>query len=92
MKKVLTADRKKSLPPTEKTPYRMMAKSSYRAQGREQFVPAATVVSAFGYKAYNPLEEAARKYCGSVQVVGCAVKAGNALTAIREGYEAALAL
>ena len=62
------------------------------AEGREQFVPAATVVSAFGYKAYNPLEEAARKYCGSVQVVGCAVKAGNALTAIREGYEAALAL
>ena len=53
---------------------------------------AATVVSAFGYKAYNPLEEAARKYCDNVKVVGCAVKAGNALVAVREGYEAALAL
>ena len=55
-------------------------------------VPAATVVSAFGYKAYNPLEEAAKKYCNNVKVVGCAVKAGNALVAVREGYEAALAL
>ena len=62
------------------------------ADGETHSVPAATVVSAFGYKAYNPLEEAARKYCDNVQVVGCAVKAGNALTAIREGYEAALAL
>ena len=62
------------------------------AEGSEHFVPAATVVSAFGYKAYNPLEEAARKHCDNVQVVGCAVKAGNALTAVREGYEAALAL
>lgn len=62
------------------------------AEGNEQFLPAATVVSAFGYKAYNPLEEAAKKVCDNVQVVGCAVKAGNALTAIREGYEAALAL
>ncbi len=34
----------------------------------------------------------AKKHCGNVQVVGCAVKAGNALVAIREGYEAALAL
>lgn len=62
------------------------------AEGNEQFLPAATVISAFGYKAYNPLEEAAKKYCDNVQVVGCAVKAGNALTAIREGYDAALAL
>jgi pyruvate/2-oxoglutarate dehydrogenase complex dihydrolipoamide dehydrogenase (E3) component len=62
------------------------------AQGQEQFIPAATVISAFGYKAYNPLEETAKKYCDNVKVVGCAVKAGNALTAVREGYEAALAL
>ena len=62
------------------------------SEGNLHSVPAATVVSAFGYKAYNPLEEAARKYCSNVQVVGCAVKAGNALVAIREGYEAALAL
>ena len=60
--------------------------------GNVETIPAATVVSAFGYKAYNPLEEIARKYCENVKVVGCAVKAGNALTAIKEGYEAALAL
>ena len=62
------------------------------ADGSVETIPAKTVVSAFGYRAYNPLEEAAKKHCGNVQVVGCAVKAGNALTAIREGYEAALAL
>ena len=58
--------------------------------GGSHIIPAATVISAFGYKAYNPLEEAARKYCDNVQVVGCAVKAGNALVAVREGYNAAL--
>ena len=62
------------------------------AYGNLKSAPAATVVSAFGYKAYNPLEETVRKYCDNVKVVGCAVKAGNALTAVREGYEAALAL
>ena len=51
------------------------------AQGIEHKLPAATVVSAFGYKAYNPLEEIARKHCDNVQVVGCAVKAGNAVVA-----------
>lgn len=60
------------------------------AEGAEHMLPAATVISAFGYKAYNPLEEAARKYCDNVQVVGCAVKAGNALVASREGYDAGL--
>lgn len=62
------------------------------ANGEIREVPAATVVSAFGYKAYNPLEDIARKCCGNVTVVGGAVKAGNAMTAVREGYEAALAL
>ena len=62
------------------------------SEGNTHSLPAATVVSAFGYKAYNPLEEAVRKTCGEVYVVGCAVKAGNALIAIKEGYEAALAL
>ena len=66
---------------------------SFRDQdGNVETIPAKTVVSAFGYKAYNPLEEIAKKYCDHVNVIGCAVKAGNALTAIREGYEAALAL
>ena len=62
------------------------------ASGSEVTVPAATVVSAFGYKAFNPLEEAARARCDDVQVVGCAVKAGNALVATREGYAAGLAV
>lgn len=56
------------------------------ADGNEASVPAATVVSAFGYRAYNPLEEVAKSVCADVRVVGSAVKAGNALTAIREGY------
>lgn len=51
-------------------------------------IPAETVISAFGHKAYNPLEEAARKVCDEVYVVGCAVKAGNAVTAMREDCEA----
>ena len=62
------------------------------AEGVEHTLPAATVISAFGYKAYNPLEEAARRHCANVQVVGCAVQAGNALVASREGYEAGLAV
>ncbi|MBE6111140.1 MAG: NADH:flavin oxidoreductase [Erysipelotrichaceae bacterium] len=60
--------------------------------GNKVSVPAATVVSAFGYKAYNPLEEAAKKHCAEVYTIGGAIKAGNALTAVREGYEAALKL
>ena len=55
-------------------------------------LPAETVVSAFGYRAYNPLEEAAKKTCADVKVVGSAVKAGNALTAVREAYDAAMSL
>ena len=62
------------------------------SSGQQRTAPAATVVSAFGYKSYNPLEESARKYCANVAVIGGAVKAGNALTAAKEGYEAALAL
>ena len=62
------------------------------AEGAEHTLPAATVISAFGYRAYNPLEDAARKRCDNVQVVGCAIKAGNALVASREGYEAGLAI
>ena len=36
------------------------------AQGNTVTVPAATVVSAFGYKAYNPLQETAEKLCKEV--------------------------
>ena len=62
------------------------------SNGDEHIIPAATVVSAFGYKAYNPLEDTAKKHCKNVQVIGSAIEAGNALVAVREGYEAALAL
>ena len=62
------------------------------ANGVEQMVPAAQVVAGFGYRSYNPIEEAARKYCDDVQVIGGAVKAGNAIAATREGYEAGLAV
>jgi pyruvate/2-oxoglutarate dehydrogenase complex dihydrolipoamide dehydrogenase (E3) component len=58
----------------------------------EHKLPAGQVVSGFGYRAYNPLEEAARKVCDNVQVVGSAIKAGNALTAGKEAYAAALAI
>ena len=61
-------------------------------EGKIHTIPAATVVSAFGYRAYNPLEETAKAACKEVHVVGSAVKAGNALVAIREGYLAGMAL
>lgn len=60
--------------------------------GSIQTVIASSVVSAFGYKAYNPLEEVAKKYCAEVYVVGSAVKAGNAMVAIKEAYDTALSL
>lgn len=60
--------------------------------GEAVTIPATTVISAFGYRAYNPLEQTAKAVCGNVQVIGGAIKAGNALTAIAEGYQAALAL
>ena len=62
------------------------------SEGNTLSIPADTVVSAFGYRAYNPLEEAARKVCGEVYTVGSCIKAGNAMVAIKEGYEAALKL
>ena len=55
-------------------------------------LPAEQVVSAFGYKAYNPLEETAKAHCAEVYVVGGAVMAGSAIPATREGMEAALKL
>lgn len=66
---------------------------SYKnADGDEITIPASTVVSAFGYKAYNPLEYVAKENCNEVYVIGSAVKAGNALTAIQDGYQAGLKL
>lgn len=66
---------------------------SYKnADGDEITIPASTVVSAFGYKAYNPLENVAKENCNEVYVIGSAVKAGNALTAVQDGYQAGLKL
>lgn len=56
------------------------------AEGNTVTLPAGTVVSAFGYKAHNPLEEAAKKYSKEVYTIGSAVKAGNAMAATREGF------
>lgn len=58
------------------------------AAGETHTLPADQVISAFGYRSYNPLAEIASKYAKEVCVIGGAVKAGNALTAAREGYEA----
>lgn len=66
---------------------------SYKnADGDEITIPASTVVSAFGYKAYNPLENVTKENCNEVYVIGSTVKAGNALTAIQDGYQAGLKL
>lgn len=58
--------------------------------GNEVTLPAELVVSAFGYKSYNPLEEIAKAHCKEVYVVGGAVKAGSAIPATKEGMEAGL--
>lgn len=50
------------------------------------------VVLAMGAKAYNPLEEAARKLAGEVFVIGDAMKARRALDATYDALEAVLAL
>ena len=62
------------------------------ADGQSHKTPAAVVVSGFGYKSHNPLEEAARKVCDDVKVIGGAVKAGNALVAGKDAYAAAIEL
>jgi len=64
----------------------------YEQNGETIEIPASQVVSAFGYKAYNPLEEIAKKYTDEVYVIGSAIKAGNVATATKEGYAAALKL
>gem|GEM_PF-2861811 len=51
-----------------------------------------TIVLAMGVKPYNPLEEAARKVCSEVYVVGDAKEAGPANKATEAGLAAALAL
>lgn len=55
-------------------------------EGKMQTVPATMVVSAFGYRSRNVLEKQLEGR--EVIVAGGAVKAGNAVAAFREGYEA----
>lgn len=62
------------------------------AQGEEKTIKADSVISAFGYKAYNPLEEIAKKYSKEVYIAGGAIKAGNAITATKEGYDIGMKL
>ena len=69
---------------------RFYLKVKCNEQGEKEVISADLVVLAFGYKAYNPLEKIANELCEDVQVVGGAIKAGNALPAVKEGYEAAL--
>lgn len=62
------------------------------ADGLEHEIPAAQVVSAFGYKSYNPLEEIAKKHCSEVHVIGTASKPGNALVAGKDAFETGIAI
>ena len=62
------------------------------ASGNTVSIPAVQVISAFGYKSYNPLEEIAKKYCKEVYVIGGAKQAGGAIPATKEGLEVGLKL
>lgn len=62
------------------------------ASGNSVSIPAVQVISAFGYKSYNPLEEIAKKYCKEVYVIGGAKQAGGAIPATKEGLEVGLKL
>lgn len=55
-------------------------------------LPALTVVLAFGYSPVNDLHEIASALCDDVYMIGGAVKTGNALVAIREGYQTGQAI
>ena len=55
--------------------------------GEEDVLPAALVISALGYNPYNPLEDAARKACDEVFVIGSAVEEGDVMSATKDGYE-----
>ena len=58
--------------------------------GSTYSIPAATVVLAFGYKPYNPLEEVAKTLCGEVHTIGAAVRTSNAEVAVQEGFQVGL--
>ena len=61
-------------------------------EGIVKTVPADTIVSAAGYRAYNPLEEELKKAGIPVKSVGDAVRARKVTHATHEGYEAGKSL
>ena len=50
------------------------------------------VILALGYKPFNPLEEIAIKHVKDVRVIGNALKDGNGLAAIADGYKTGCAI
>lgn len=60
--------------------------------GERFTIPATTVVLAFGYKPWNPLETMAKEKCDRVYVIGGAAKTSNAMYAVRDGYDIAMNL
>ena len=58
--------------------------------GQVTLLPCDTVVLAIGTRAYNPLEEKIRELGIETVVIGDALKARQALQAIREGFTAGL--
>ena len=59
-------------------------------EGREEFIPCDTVVTAFGTSAYDPLSGELEGICADIEVVGDAKDARLALEAIHEGFRAGL--
>lgn len=60
--------------------------------GNTEEYPADYVVLAMGVHPENPLEEACKKLCGHVSVIGDAKQVGRIETAVRAGFEAAYEL
>lgn len=63
------------------------------SEGKEELIPAETIITAFGTRADHsltiPLEE---KYPTKVKIIGDFIMAGKTSTSIREGYYAAMSL
>jgi pyruvate/2-oxoglutarate dehydrogenase complex dihydrolipoamide dehydrogenase (E3) component len=58
--------------------------------GERMALAADTVVLALGYKPLNLLADTIKDVCGTIKVIGGAVKTSNALIASREGFDAGL--
>ena len=58
--------------------------------GKEEFIPCDTVVTAFGTSSYDPLSNRLSGICDDVEVIGDAREPRLALEAIREGFKTGL--